>query len=289
MVDLGKSPLCESFLPADRLEAMEPFYPAPRPRLHAVLARAAPVVRCAGRDLPRVRLLLGVLGLVGRALARVRRHDQRPPRAHARQPRRRARLERRLPAAALPAEGHPGARDRPGCERRARRRGAGRSDARRVLRRRARRAAGRRGPPADLVLGNNVLAQVPDLNDFVGGVAILLAPGGTATFEFPHLHAARRAPVRHDLPRAFLVLLADDDRRGSSQRTGLRVVDVEELPSHGGSLRVYAAHAADGREASPAGCGAHRRGRTRRACAIRSRYGGSPRRSRNRSGPCSTS
>ena len=66
---------------------------------------------------------------------------------------------------------------------------------------------------ADLIVGNNVLAQVPDLNDFVAGMAHLLKPEGVITLEFPHLQRLiEREPVRHDLPRALLVLLARHDR-----------------------------------------------------------------------------
>ena len=80
------------------------------------------------------------------------------------------------------------------------------------------------GKRADLVVGNNVLAQVPDLNDFVAGVADrCCAPDGTATFEFPHLlRLLDGLPVRHDLPRALLVLLARHDRRDLRARTGSR-------------------------------------------------------------------
>ncbi len=63
----------------------------------------------------------------------------------------------------------------------------GRADARRVLRRELAERLVSEGTQRRLVLGNNVLAQVPDINDFVAGVKILLAPGGTVTFEFPHL------------------------------------------------------------------------------------------------------
>ena len=71
----------------------------------------------------------------------------------------------------------------------------------------------RPSPPADLLLGNNVLAHVPDLNDFVAGMKILLKPGGVITMEFPHLlRLIEREPVRHDLPRALLLLLLPDRR-----------------------------------------------------------------------------
>ena len=67
-------------------------------------------------------------------------------------------------------------------------------------------AEGRR---ADLLVANNVMAHVPDLNDFVGGIEIVLAPDGVATIEVPHLlRLVEEQPVRHDLPRALLVLLA---------------------------------------------------------------------------------
>ena len=133
----------------------------------------------------------------------------------ARQPRRRARVERRLPAPALRRSGHPvlgiepaRTSPRPPCER-------GVATLVEFFGSSSRERLVAEGGRADLIVGNNVLAQVPDLNDFVGGIAVLLAPDGTATFEFPHLAAADRgAPVRHDLPRALLVLLA---RRRSTQ------------------------------------------------------------------------
>jgi hypothetical protein len=90
-----------------------------------------------------------------------------------------------------------------------------------------------------------VLAQVPDLNSFVEGIAALLARrGGDDRVPAPDA-AGRGEPVRHDLPRALLVLLVPDTTvRGSWQAHGLEVFDVEELWTHGGSLRVYADAAA---------------------------------------------
>ena len=98
----------------------------------------------------------------------------------------------------------------------------------------------RRGTAADLVIANNVLAHVPDLDDFAGGLAAVMKPEGVLTVEVPHLLAhARGHRVRHDLPRAlsYFSLLAARDVLG---RRGLRVFDVEELPTHGGSLRIWA-------------------------------------------------
>ena len=93
---------------------------------------------------------------------------------------------------------------------------------------------------ASLVVGNNVLAQVPDLNDFMAGVAILLAPGGTATFEFPHLlHLLDR--VEYDtIYHEHFSYFSFSTIAQIVAAHGLAVYDVEELSTHGGSLRVYA-------------------------------------------------
>jgi SAM-dependent methyltransferase len=115
----------------------------------------------------------------------------------------------------------------------------------------AERLAGE-GRRADLVLGNNVLAQVPDINDFVGGVSILLAPGGTATFEFPHLARLLDGLQYDTIYHEHFSYFSLTSIREIFAAHGLNVVDVEELASHGGSLRVYAGHASECREASDA-------------------------------------
>lgn len=96
------------------------------------------------------------------------------------------------------------------------------------------------GRQADLMAANNVLAHVPDINDFVAGFAVLLKPAGVATFEFPHLLRMVREcqfDTAYHEHYSYLSL-------GSVQRifaaNGLQVIDVERLPTHGGSLRVYA-------------------------------------------------
>ena len=95
---------------------------------------------------------------------------------------------------------------------------------------------------ADLLLGNNVLAHVPDLNDFVGGMKLLLAPNGTITMEFPHLMRLiddrQWDTIYHEHFSYFSFLTVS--RVFAAH--GLRLFDVEELPTHGGSLRVYGAH-----------------------------------------------
>jgi SAM-dependent methyltransferase len=99
------------------------------------------------------------------------------------------------------------------------------------------------GTRADLVIGNNVLAQVPDLNDFVRGTALLLAPGGTATFEVPHLlHLLERVEydtIYHEHFSYFSLYTL----QAIFAEHGLTLVDVEELESHGGSLRAFFVHA----------------------------------------------
>ncbi|HSY08343.1 MAG TPA: class I SAM-dependent methyltransferase [Steroidobacteraceae bacterium] len=110
------------------------------------------------------------------------------------------------------------------------------------------------GHKADLIIGNNVLAHVPALNDFVAGIAALLKPAGTVTIEFPHLlrliENAEFDTIYHE-HFSYISLYAIE--RVFSLR-GLHIFDVEELPTHGGSLRIYAAHAARGLEDSGALC-----------------------------------
>jgi SAM-dependent methyltransferase len=99
----------------------------------------------------------------------------------------------------------------------------------------------REGKSADLTAANNVLAHVPDINDFVGGFAILLKPTGVATFEFPHLMrliAENQFDTVYHEHYSYLSLIAVQRIFAAN---GLRVFDVEELPTHGGSLRVFAA------------------------------------------------
>jgi 2-polyprenyl-3-methyl-5-hydroxy-6-metoxy-1,4-benzoquinol methylase len=98
---------------------------------------------------------------------------------------------------------------------------------------------------ADLVLGNNVLAQVPDLNDFVKGLKILLKPAGVLTLEFPHLLRLIEwnefDTIYHEHFSYFSLLTTIRVLAAH----GLKVFDVEELSTHGGSLRVYASHRSD--------------------------------------------
>ncbi len=106
------------------------------------------------------------------------------------------------------------------------------------------------GWSADLMAANNVLAHVPDINDFLQGFATLLKPSGVATFEFPHLlrlMAERQFDTLYHEHYSYLSLTAVQSLCG---RNGLAIFDVEELPTHGGSLRVYVQRAAGVRATS---------------------------------------
>jgi predicted TPR repeat methyltransferase len=104
------------------------------------------------------------------------------------------------------------------------------------------------GKSADLIIGNNVLAQVPDLNDFTAGMACLLGAQGVVTLEFPHLErlmAENQFDTIYHEHFSYFSLITIDRLAG---RHGLKVFDVEQITTHGGSLRVYlcradAAHA----------------------------------------------
>jgi len=103
-------------------------------------------------------------------------------------------------------------------------------------------AAGRK---ADLIAGNNVLAHVPDLNDFVSGMKELLAPRGVITMEFPHLlklmQESQFDTIYHEHFSYISFVVAE--RVFAAHR--LTLFDVDEIPTHGGSLRIYARHAAN--------------------------------------------
>ena len=101
------------------------------------------------------------------------------------------------------------------------------------------------GKQADLVIGNNVLAQVPDLNDFVGGIRMILKPRGVATLEFPHLVKMMREnqydTIYHEHFSYFSFLTVE--KVFAAHR--MTLFDVEELATHGGSIRIYARRAED--------------------------------------------
>lgn len=116
------------------------------------------------------------------------------------------------------------------------------------------------GLRADLVIGNNVLAQVPDLNGFVEGIKILLHPAGRFTFEFPHLMRLMEQCQYDTIYQEHYSYFSWFTAERIFAAHGLRLFDVEELPTHGGSLRIYGCH--DGNAAHPS---------TSRTAALRAR------------------
>lgn len=105
---------------------------------------------------------------------------------------------------------------------------------------------------ADLVIANNVLAHVPDLNDFVAGIKAVLAPGGTVTVEFPHL---LQLVAQHQFDTVYhehFSYFSFHTAQRIFASHGLRIWDVEELPTHGGSLRLWACHAEATHRETPA-------------------------------------
>ena len=98
------------------------------------------------------------------------------------------------------------------------------------------------GKGADLIIGNNVLAHVPNINDFVGGMRILLKPHGVITMEFPHLMKLMEETQFDTIYHEHFSYLSLMTVQRIFASHGLTIFDVEEIPTHGGSLRIYARH-----------------------------------------------
>jgi len=101
------------------------------------------------------------------------------------------------------------------------------------------------GKRADLLLGNNVLAQVPDLNDFVAGMKILLSPKGIITMEFPHLLRLMEENQFDTIYHEHFSYFSLYTTEKIFAYHGMTLFDVEEIPTHGGSLRIFARHTED--------------------------------------------
>ena len=104
------------------------------------------------------------------------------------------------------------------------------------------------GWAADLMTANNVLAHVPDINDFLSGFAALLKPAGVATFEFPHLLTLMAGAQFDTLYHEHYSYLSLTAVQLLCERNGLQVFDVAQLPTHGGSLRVFVQRADSGQQ-----------------------------------------
>jgi SAM-dependent methyltransferase len=245
-VDLGMSPLCESYVPAERVDAMEAFYP-----LHARVCESCLLVQVgdfvAAKDIfteyayfssysdswiaharTYVEMAIERFGLGPDSLVVELASNDGYLLRHV--------VERGIPALGIePAANVAAVAQELGIETIVE--FFGRDLAARLV------AEGRR---ADLLAANNVMAHVPDLNDFVGGMAPLLAPEGVVTVEVPHLlrlvEDNQFDTIYHEHFSYFSLLTA----RKVMGAHGLEVFDVDELKSHGGSLRVYAQRADTG-------------------------------------------
>ena len=244
-VDLGASPLCESFLRADQLNEMEAFYPLRAfvcgrcflvqlqeyVRPEAIFSEYAYFSSYSETWLEHARqytdLVVGRFGLDGRSsVVELASND--------------GYLLRNFVARGIPSLGIEPAANvaevaiRQGV--RTRVAFFGRALAEQIAAEEGR---------ADLIAGNNVLAQVPDLNDFVAGMAVLLKPSGVITIEFPHLLRLMQEnqfdTIYHEHFSYFSFLTAE----ALFAAHGLVLFDVEELSTHGGSLRIYARHRED--------------------------------------------
>jgi len=107
------------------------------------------------------------------------------------------------------------------------------------------------GKQADLICGNNVYAHVPDINDFTIGLRMALKPGGTVNLEFPHLLQLIDKKQFDTVYHEHFSYLSLTSVSKVFAHAGLRIFDIEELPTHGGSLRIYGCHADDPRPVSP--------------------------------------
>ena len=103
------------------------------------------------------------------------------------------------------------------------------------------------GVTADVLLGNNVLAHVPDINDFVGGMGVILSPKGIITMEFPHLLQLITHKQFDTIYHEHFSYLSLQTVIKIFTAHGLTIFDVEEIPTHGGSLRIFAKNEADER------------------------------------------
>lgn len=241
-VDLGMSPMCESYLPADQLNQMEPFYP-----LHVMLCEHCHLAQLEAYVRPEdifteyayfssysdtwlkhvsnyTDRMIERFGLNGRSqVVEVASNDGYLLQYF---------VQKSIPSVGIePAANVARAATEKGVPTRVE--FFGRQSARQLL---------AEGYAADLLVGNNVLAQVPDLNDFVGGLQILLKPHGVITIEFPHLMRLMADNQFDTIYHEHFSYFSFTSAEKIFAAHGLTLFDVEELPTHGGSLRIYARH-----------------------------------------------
>jgi hypothetical protein len=244
-VDLGMSPLCESYLQAHELNRMEPFYP-----LHVFVCERCFLVQLQQYVRPEAIFTEYAYfsSFAESWLAHAREYvDKMIRRWNLTASNRVIELasndgyllqyfvERGVPALGIePARNVAAAAEAKGVQTRVA--FFGRQTARELVDEEL---------TADLLVGNNVLAQVPDLADFVEGMRLVLRPRGVITMEFPHLQRLIEGnqfdTIYHEHFSYFSLLAVSS----IFESHGLTIFDVEELPTHGGSLRIYARHQAD--------------------------------------------
>lgn len=244
-VDLGMSPLCESYLPADHLNQMEPFYP-----LHVQVCGKCFLVQLEAYVTPEhifsdyayfssfsdswlahakryTDLMVERFGIGAKSfVVELASNDGYLLQYF---------VEKQVPVLGI----EPAANVATVAEKK------GVPTLVKFFGRETARELAATGKQADLLLGNNVLAQVPDLNDFVAGMKILLKPSGVITMEFPHLQRLMEEnqfdTIYHEHFSYFSFVTADKIFAAH----GLTLFDVEEIPTHGGSLRIYGRHVED--------------------------------------------
>jgi hypothetical protein len=244
-VDLGMSPLCESYVPADALNHMEPFYP-----LHVWVCRECLLVQLDEYVTPEhIFTEYAYFSSFSTAWLKhaedytalaTRRLDLGPQSFVVELASNDGYLLQYFVRAGIPCLGIEPAAN---VVKAAKERGV--DSLVRFFGREVGAELAAEGRAADLVIGNNVLAQVPDLNSFVAGIAALLKPTGTATLEFPHLQQlvdGNQFDTIYHEHFSYFSLLATERIFAAH---GLVVYDVDELWTHGGSLRVWARPAAD--------------------------------------------
>jgi len=244
-VDLGMSPLCESFLTREQLNQMEPFYP-----LHAYVCARCFLVQV--EEYVRPERIFDDYAYFSSYSDAWLRHAQ----SYTDMIVSRLSLDAQSHVVELGsndgyllqyfvARGVPALGVEPASNVAAAAVAKGIPTTTRLFGRETAKALVAEGKQADLIIGNNVLAQVTDLNGFVAGMKTLLKPGGVITMEFPHLlrliDENQFDTIYHEHFSYFSLMVAQQIFAAH----GLTLFDVEELWTHGGSLRIYARHAED--------------------------------------------
>jgi hypothetical protein len=245
VVDLGMSPLCESYVKPEKINAMEPFYP-----LHVLVCRSCWLVQL--EQYVSAEEIFGEYAYfssysdswVQHAKAYTEKMIQRFGFGAKNQVVELASNDGYLlqwfVKAGVPALGiEPAGNVAAAAEKK------GVTTLVRFFGTELARELAAQGKKADLLLGNNVLAQVPDLNDFVAGMSIALAPEGVLTMEFPHVMRLIDENQFDTIYHEHFSYFSLHTTQKIFAEHGLTLFDVEEIPTHGGSLRVYARHAAD--------------------------------------------